>query len=75
VVDAIKNGEVSLVINSAEGKGSKGDAYLIRREALERGLPYITTLAAAKATVDAVEEMLRAEGVTVTPLQDYYRAG
>jgi carbamoyl-phosphate synthase large subunit len=74
VVDAIKNGEVSLVINTAEGKGSKGDAYLIRREALERGLPYITTLAAAKATVDAVEEMLRAEGVTVTPLQDYYRA-
>jgi carbamoyl-phosphate synthase large subunit len=73
VVDHIKNGEINLVINTAEGKGPKSDAYLIRREALERGLPYITTLAAAKATVDAVEEMLRTEGVTATSLQDYYR--
>ncbi|MBI4798234.1 MAG: carbamoyl-phosphate synthase large subunit, partial [Desulfarculus sp.] len=75
VVDLMKNGDIQLVINSAEGKGSASDAYLIRRQALERGLPYITTLAAAKATVDAVEALLRSDHLSVTPLQDYYRAG
>ncbi|MBI5522343.1 MAG: carbamoyl-phosphate synthase large subunit [Desulfarculus sp.] len=74
VVDLMKNGDIQLVINSAEGKGSASDAYLIRRQALERGLPYITTLAAAKATVDAVEALLRSDHLSVTPLQDYYRA-
>ncbi len=74
VVDLIKNGEIQLVLNTAEGKGSASDAYLIRRQALERGLPYITTMAAAKATVDAVEALLRSDHLSVTPLQDYYRA-
>ncbi|MCA1906560.1 MAG: carbamoyl-phosphate synthase large subunit [Desulfarculus sp.] len=73
VVDAMKNGEVQLVINTAEGKDPQSDAYQIRRAALERGLPYITTIAAAKATVDAVEALLKSDHLSVTPLQDYYR--
>ena len=75
VVDAMKNGEVQLVINTAEGKDPQSDAYQIRRAALERGLPYITTIAAAKATVDAVEALLKSDHLSVTPLQDYYRIG
>ena len=75
VVDAIVNGEIDLVINTAGGKGPVGDAYKIRRSALDRGLAYITTIAAARATVDAVESMLKSDHLTVTPLQDYYQVG
>ncbi|RJX29769.1 MAG: carbamoyl-phosphate synthase large subunit [Desulfarculus sp.] len=74
VVDAMVNGEIQLVINTTEGKGPASDAYQIRRSALERGLPYITTIAAARATVDAVESLLKSDHLTVTPLQDYYAA-
>ncbi|MFZ5585957.1 MAG: carbamoyl-phosphate synthase large subunit [Thermodesulfobacteriota bacterium] len=74
VVDAMKNGEVHLVINTAEGKDPMSDAYQIRRAALDRGLPYITTVAAAKATVDAVQALIKSDHLSVTPLQDYYRA-
>ncbi len=73
VVDAIINGEVQMVINTAEGKGPASDAYLMRRTALERGIPYITTLAAAKATVDAVESLIKSDHLTVTALQDYFQ--
>jgi carbamoyl-phosphate synthase large subunit len=74
VVDAIVNGEIDLVINTTGGKGPVGDAYQIRRSALDRGLAYITTIAAAKATADAVEATLKSDHLTVTPLQDYYSA-
>ena len=73
VVDAIINDEVQMVINTAEGKGPASDAYLMRRTALERGIPYITTLAAARATVDAVESLIKSDHLTVTALQDYYQ--
>lgn len=75
VVDAMVNGEIDLVINTTEGKGPASDAYQIRRTALERGLAYCTTLAAARATADAVEALLKKDTLTVTPLQDYYAAG
>jgi carbamoyl-phosphate synthase large subunit len=75
VVDRILSGEVDLVINTAQGKGPASDAYLMRRTALERDIPYITTLAAARATVDAVEALLKSDHLTVTALQDYYGRG
>jgi len=71
IVDSIINGEVDLVINTAEGKGPASDAYLIRRNAIDRGLAYITTIAGAKATADAIEAMI-GKDLDVTPLQDYY---
>ena len=67
------NGEIDLVINTAQGKGSASDSFQIRRTALERGLPYITTVAAAQATVDAVEALIKNDRLTVRALQDYYR--
>ncbi|MCB2189686.1 MAG: carbamoyl-phosphate synthase large subunit, partial [Deltaproteobacteria bacterium] len=75
VVDHMKSGQIDLVINTAKGKGPASDAYLIRRTALDRGIPYITTIAAALATADAVEALIKSDHLTVTPLQDYYRAG
>ncbi len=60
------------MINTQRGKDPSRDAYHIRRTSVERGIPYITTLAAAKATVEAVETLLRSDRLGVTALQDYY---
>ena len=74
VVDRLVNGEIDLVINTSEGKDPFKDAYHIRRSALERGISYVTTMAGAKATVEGVEALIKNDGFSVTPLQEYYRA-
>ncbi len=47
IVDAIKNNEIQLVINTPSGKLSKHDDSYIRKAAIKYKIPYITTLAAA----------------------------
>ena len=74
VVDAMINGEIQMVINTSQGKGSASDSYLIRRTAVERGLPYITTISAAMATLEALQVLGKDKKFTVTTLQDYYKA-
>ena len=53
VVDSIKNGEFDLIVNTTSGKQSLQDSYTIRREALLHKVTYYTTLAAARASVEA----------------------
>ena len=53
--DAILNNEIDLVINTSEGKQSAKDGYTIRRLAIELGIPYVTTLAGARAALNAIE--------------------
>jgi carbamoyl-phosphate synthase large subunit len=72
IVDHMLNGEVDLVINTAVGKDSTDDAYEIRRTAIERGLPYITTTPLAKATHDAIESVGKEKKLGVRALQDYF---
>ncbi|WP_022852435.1 carbamoyl-phosphate synthase large subunit [Thermodesulfatator atlanticus] len=71
-IDMLKNGEFSLVINTAEGKESRQDAYLIRRYAMELEVPYATTISCAKAMVQAIKRLKEAR-LEVRPLQEYYR--
>jgi carbamoyl-phosphate synthase large subunit len=60
IVDHIKNGEVQLVINtSALGVSEVGAAYELRRATLMRNLCYFTTIAAARAGVSAIGELMR----------------
>ena len=54
IVDAIKNGEVQLVLNTTEGKQSVADSYEIRRTALMMKIPYYTTAAGAQAAAQAI---------------------
>jgi carbamoyl-phosphate synthase large subunit len=49
IVDAIKNGEIQLVINTPIGKRSTTDDSYIRKTAIKHKVPYITTMAAARA--------------------------
>lgn len=71
VVDRIINGEVHWIINTPLGVGAKFDERAIRRTALERGLPTMTTLAAAKAAVLAIRAM-RERKPSVKSLQEYH---
>ncbi|MBU3914205.1 carbamoyl-phosphate synthase large subunit [bacterium] len=72
IVDAIENGEIQLVINTPIGKlGAHDDSY-IRKAAIKHSIPYVTTLAAAKATVNGIAEIRRGPA-EVLSLQEYHK--
>ncbi len=71
-VDAIRSGEVQLVINTASGPQSIADSFAIRRSALTHGVPHYTTMAGARAATHAIAA-LRAGTLEVAPLQSYFR--
>ena len=70
-VDAIKSGEIQLVINTTSGVQSVSDSFDIRRSALTGGVPHYTTTAGARAAVHAIAA-LRAGTLDVAPLQSYF---
>ena len=72
IVDAIKNNEIQLVINTPSGKLSKHDDSYIRKTAIKFKIPYITTLAAALAAARGIAAKKRGHGA-VKSLQDYHR--
>ena len=55
VLDAITNGEIDLIINSPIGKESVSDDSYLRKAAIKTKTPYMTTIAAAKATIEGIE--------------------
>jgi carbamoyl-phosphate synthase large subunit len=73
LLDLIANDEVALVINTPSGKGARTDEGRIRALATARGVPCITTLAAARVAVQAIEA-LRTRELRVTALQDRFPA-
>jgi carbamoyl-phosphate synthase large subunit len=56
IADMIKNDEISLIINTTEGKQAIADSYEIRRAALQHKVTYTTTLAGARATTLALRQ-------------------
>ena len=72
IVDAIKNDEIQLVINTPSGKQSKYDDSYIRKSAVPYKVPYITTPAAALAAVKGIEAYTQDQGF-VKALQDHHR--
>jgi carbamoyl-phosphate synthase large subunit len=72
VVDAIKNREIQLVINTGSGDETKRDGYEIRRAALKFRLPYATTIAGARAICHGVAA-LKERRLEVKSLQEYHR--
>ena len=71
-VDAIRSGEVQLVVNTASGAQSVEDSFDIRRSALTHGVPHYTTMAGARAAAHAIAA-LRSGSLEVAPLQAYFR--
>lgn len=71
ISDAIKNNELNLIINTPVERGSRFDDSYIRTLAIQRKIPYVTSIAAALATVEGIEEMRKAKAAPKA-LQDYY---
>ncbi len=72
IVDRMINGTIDLIINTTIGKQAIIDSFAIRRTALDRQVPYVTTIRGAAAVVKAVEAMQK-EKVDVKPIQLYTR--
>ncbi len=70
IADALKNGELHLIVNTPIGKGGRDDSY-IRMAAIQRKIPYVTSMAAAEATAAGIEEMIRATD-HIRSLQEYH---
>jgi carbamoyl-phosphate synthase large subunit len=69
VVDLIKNDELSLIVNTTEGKQAVEESRSIRREAVQHKVTYYTTIAGAKATLLALDYIDAGE---VNKLQDLH---
>ena len=71
--ESILNKEIGLIINTPSGKQSADDGYLIRRMAVELGIPYVTTLAGARAALNAIEEVKNGK-IVVRSLNEYHNS-
>ena len=71
VVDAIKNGDIHLVLNTTETRASHSDSKPIRQTALMQKVPYYTTLPGILAVTKAIAAQ-REGRLDVKPLQDYF---
>ena len=74
VVDRIESGSVDLVINTPTGSGARADGYEIRRAAVGRGVPCITTLSGASAAQRAIRAS-RSGDTQVVSLQELHATG
>jgi carbamoyl-phosphate synthase large subunit len=70
IVDMIKNREISLIVNTTEGKQAIFESRSIRREAVHKKVTYYTTVAAGLATCEAIAHM---NDVDVNRLQDLHK--
>jgi carbamoyl-phosphate synthase large subunit len=73
IVDAMKNAQVHLLFNTTEGASTISDSFRMRETALLSSIPYYTTVAGAKAAVEAIA-VLSASDLEVAPLQSYFTA-
>ncbi|MEM7120359.1 MAG: carbamoyl-phosphate synthase large subunit [Pseudomonadota bacterium] len=70
IVDWLTDDRIDLLINTTEGAKSIADSFSLRRTALIKRLPYATTIAGARAMVQAIAAM-RDDALDVAPLQSY----
>ncbi len=72
VSDMIANGEIQLIVNSPVGKDSVNDDSYLRKAAIKAKIPYMTTIAAAKATADGIHYVKSHEAGEVKSLQELH---
>jgi carbamoyl-phosphate synthase large subunit len=72
VLDAIKNREVNLIINTPSGRrDARADDSRIRQAAIKYSVPYLTTIAAASAAAEGIAAAMKGKG-EVRSLQEYH---
>ena len=72
ILDAITNGEIDLIINSPVGKESVHDDSYLRKVAIKARIPYMTTMAAAKATAEGIAYVKKNGSSEVRSLQEFH---
>ncbi len=72
IADQIANGEIQLIINTPAGKTSIHDDSYIRKAAIKHRVPYITTMAAAKASAEGILAMIKNDHIGVKALQSFH---
>jgi len=71
-VDLIKEKKVDFIINTVTGAKAQKDSFSIREAALQHNIPYTTTVAGARATINAIEQVLKKQ-IHVKSLQQYHQ--
>jgi len=71
VLDLLKSGQIQLVINTPSGRLPRADEVHIRSAAAMLGIPCVTTIAGAQATVNGMSVLLKHE-LSVKPIQAYH---
>ncbi|HNV87068.1 MAG TPA: carbamoyl-phosphate synthase large subunit [Candidatus Omnitrophota bacterium] len=71
ILDAIKNGEIQLIVNTPQGKASQEDDSYIRKAAIQYKIPYVTTTAAALAAAKGIVAR-KQDKPQIKSLQDYH---
>ncbi|MBP5261286.1 MAG: ATP-grasp domain-containing protein, partial [Clostridiales bacterium] len=72
IADMITNGDIDLIINTPAGKTSVHNDSYIRKEAIKHRVPYITTMAAAKASAEGIKAAKNNTHLGVKALQDFH---
>ncbi len=73
IADAIANGEIQLIINTPAGKTSAHDDSYIRKSAIKHRITYITTMAAAKASLEGIKAIKLNKQIGVKSLQAHHK--
>lgn len=73
IMDALTNSELAMVINTPQGKQGAYDDSYIRKSAIKMRIPYMTNIAAAKASLEGIMEMKIHGSHEVRSLQEYHK--
>ncbi|MBM3706264.1 MAG: carbamoyl phosphate synthase large subunit, partial [Actinobacteria bacterium] len=71
VLDMMKNGEIDLIINTPEGRNARSDGYFLRTQAVMQNIPSITTISAASAIIQGINELRKNSNISVECIQNY----
>ncbi|MCH1983210.1 carbamoyl-phosphate synthase large subunit [Ruminococcus sp. OA3] len=72
ILDDMANGKITMVINTPVGKKGAVDDSYIRKSAIKNRIPYMTTMAAAKATVEGIRAAKSGAAFGVKSLQEFH---
>jgi len=77
LLEMMRGNGIQLIINTPTWKQSRLDGEVLRRAAVDHGVPYITSVQGARASADAIHTMLkhydkpRAQNLTIRPINNY----
>ena len=74
ILDMITNGELALIVNTPIGKSSAHDDSYLRMAAIKNKIPYVTTIAAARATAKGINYVKKNGNADVMSLQELHKS-